>query len=189
MASFVKNGNSSIPIQGFRISCAAMLSFCALVCFPFAAVQAASGSGQTQTILNKGVNISKNADLRFGDFSAGKKSSQFRLDPDSGAIIQLNGDALSLGGTRTAASFTAFGLPLHTVRMTVSTNQIDLIRVNGSEKMRVDQFRFDGGNGTRNRTLSASGSVEYKLGGRLTINPNQIGGAYVGSFNINIDYQ
>jgi hypothetical protein len=73
--------------------------------------------------------------------------------------------------------------------MTVSQSQIDLTRINGTETMRVDQFRFDGGNGTRNRTLSASGSVEYKLGGRLTINANQTAGAYVGSFNISIDYQ
>ncbi len=73
--------------------------------------------------------------------------------------------------------------------MTVNQNKIDLTRVNGTEKMQVDQFRFDGGNGTRNRTLSASGSVVYKLGGRLTINANQAAGSYVGSFNINIDYQ
>ncbi|MEP0643002.1 DUF4402 domain-containing protein, partial [Parasphingorhabdus sp.] len=59
----------------------------------------------------------------------------------------------------------------------------------GTETMRVDQFRLDGGNGTRNRTLSASGSVEYKVGGRLTINAGQAGGAYAGTFNVNIDYQ
>lgn len=111
------------------------------------------------------------------------------MNPNSGAIVQLSGNAVSLGGTQTAASFTAFGTPLETVRMTVSQNRIDLTRVNGTEVMRVDQFRFDGGNGTRNRTLSASGSVAYKLGGRLTINPNQAGGAYVGSFNITIGYQ
>jgi len=159
------------------------------VCIPFTAVQAASGSGQTKTVVNQGVNISKNSDLSFGDFTAGASQSRFRLDADSGAIIHLSGDALSVGGTQTFASFTAFGTPLATVRLTVSQNQINLTRVNGTETMRVDQFHFDGGNGTRNRSLGADGSVEYRLGGRLTINANQIGGAYVGSFNINIDYQ
>jgi len=175
--------------HGYRMRHGLWLSFSAAACFPLAAVHAAPGSGQTQTIISKGVNISKDADLRFGDFSAGKSLSRFRLDPDSGAIVQLTGNAVSLGGTRTAATFTAYGTPLETVRMTVSQNQIDLTRVNGTEKMRVDQFRFDGGNGTRNRTLSASGTIIYRLGGRLTINPDQAGGAYVGSFNINIDYQ
>jgi hypothetical protein len=166
-----------------------LLPFCIAIYFPFSVAQAAPGSGKAQTTINQGVNITKNADLHFGDFAAGTSQSRFRMDPDLGVITQLNGNAVSLGGTRTAASFTAFGTPLQSVRMTVSQNQIELTRVNGTETMRVDQFRFDGGNGTRNRTLSASGTVEYKLGGRLTINPGQVGGAYVGTFNINIEYQ
>lgn len=182
-------GHSSKQPIGFGLWCAALLPFCAAVCVPTAALQAASGSGQIQTNINRGVTITKNADLHFGNFAAGTTQSRFRIDPDTGAIVPLSGNAVSLGGTQTAASFTAFGAPLETVRITISQNQIDLTRVNGTEKMRVDQFRFDGGNGTRNRTLSASGSVEYRIGGRLTINPNQTGGAYVGSFNISIEYQ
>lgn len=178
-----------MPTQGYRLAYTLLLPFCAAVCFPFTEAQAAPGSGQAQTKVSQGINISKNADLHFGNFSAGTTQSRFRMNPNSGAIVQLSGNAVSLGGTQTAASFTAFGTPLETVRMTVSQNRIDLTRVNGTEVMRVDQFRFDGGNGTRNRTLSASGSVAYKLGGRLTINPNQAGGAYVGSFNITIDCQ
>ena len=169
--------------------CRLMLSLSAAVCLPVSAAQAGAGNGQTQTTINQGVNISKNADLQFGNFAAGTAQSRFRLDPDSGNIVQLSGNALPIGGTRSAASFTAYGTPLQTVRLTVSQGQIDLTQINGTEKMRVDQFRFDGGNGTRNRSLAADGSVTYALGGRLTINPGQAGGAYVGSFNINIDYQ
>ena len=175
--------------HGYRMRHGLWLSFSAAACFPLAAVHAAPGSGQTQSIVSKGVNISKDTDLRFGDFSAGKSLSRFRLDPDSGAIVQLTGNAVSLGGTQTPATFTAYGTPLETVRMTVSQNQIELTRVGGGQTMRVDQFRFDGGNGTRNRNLNVSGSVDYKLGGRLTINANQAAGAYVGTFNITIDYQ
>ena len=173
--------------KGITMKCGLMLP--AALCLPLSAAQAGAGNGQTQTNINQGVNISKNADLRFGDFAAGTSQSRFRLNPDNGTIAQLSGNALSLGGTRTAASFTAFGTPLQTVRMTISQNQINLTRVNGTETMRVDQFRLDGGNGTRNRILGADGSVTYALGGRLTINPGQAGGAYVGSLNISIDYQ
>ena len=175
--------------NGFKTRYALALPLSAALSFPLTTAHASTGNGQTRTVVNQGVTISKDADLLFGDFSAGSAQSRFRLDPDSGSIIQLSGNALSLGGTRTAASFTALGTPLATVRLTVSQNQIDLVRVNGTEKMRVDQFRLDGGNGTRNRTVNASGSVTYKLGGRLTINPGQAAGAYVGSFNVNIDYQ
>ncbi len=169
--------------------CATFLSFCAAVCVPLTAAEASSGNGQSRTTVNQGVNIVKNADLHFGDFSAGTNTSRFVINPNTDALTQLSGNAVSLGGTRTAASFTAFGKPLERVRITVSQNQIDLTRVSGTETMRVDQFRFDGGNGTRNRTLNASGSVNYKLGGRLTIGPNQAAGAYVGTFNITIEYQ
>lgn len=175
--------------NGFGIRCALMLPLPVAICSPLAMAQAGTGNGQTQTIVNQGVNITKDADLHFGNFAAGTTQSRFRLDPDSGTLIQLSGNAVSLGGTRTAASFTAFGTPLATVRLTVSQNRIDLVRINGTDRMLVDQFSFDGGNGTRNRTLGASGSVTYRLGGRLTINPTQAGGAYVGSFNINVDYQ
>jgi len=165
-----------------------LLPFPVAVGFPLSAACAGTGSGQTQTIVNQGVNITKDADLHFGNFAAGTSQSRFRVDPASGTLIQLSGNAVTLGGTRTAASFTAFGTPLETVRLTVSQNRIDLTRINGTETMRVDQFSLDGGNGKRNRTLGAGGSVTFKLGGRLTINPAQAGGAYVGSFNINIDY-
>ncbi|MGB5724646.1 MAG: DUF4402 domain-containing protein [Parasphingorhabdus sp.] len=169
--------------------CATVIPFCAAICVPLAAAQAASGNGQSRTTVNQGVNITKNADLHFGNFAAGTTLSRFRIEPETDALTQLSGNAVSLGGTRTAASFTAFGRPLERVRITVNQNQIDLTRVGGTQTMRVDQFRFDGGNGTRNRFLSASGSVNYKVGGRLTINPNQTGGAYVGTFNVTIEYQ
>ena len=167
----------------------AILPSLAAVLFSAAAADAASGSGQSRITINQGVNITKNADLHFGNFAAGTIQSRFTIDPDNDALTQLSGNAISLGGTRTAAWFSAYGTPLERVRMTVSQNQINLTRVGGSETMRVDQFRLNGGNGTRNRFLNAAGSVDYKLGGRLTIGANQAGGAYVGTFDINIEYQ
>ncbi|MEO9636026.1 MAG: DUF4402 domain-containing protein [Parasphingorhabdus sp.] len=165
------------------------MPFCLAMFAPSTAAEAASRNGQTRTTVSQAVSITKNADLHFGDFAAGTSQSRFRLNPANDTVTQLSGNAVPLGGSQTAASFTAFGTPLYRVRMTVNQNRIDLTRVGGTETMRVDQFRLDGGNGTRNRTLSASGSVEYKVGGRLTINAGQAGGAYAGTFNVNIDYQ
>ena len=168
---------------------AAVLPVLAGACLSATAANAASGNGQSRTSINRSVTITKNADLHFGNFAAGTSQSRFRIEPEADTLTQLSGNAIPLGGTRTAASFTAIGRPLERVRITVNQNQIDLIRVGGTQTMRVDQFRLDGGNGTRNRFLNAGGSVNYKVGGRLTIAPNQAGGAYVGSFNVTIDYQ
>ena len=167
----------------------AILPALALACLFPANADAASGSSQTRTTINQGVNITKNADLHFGNFAAGTTQSRFTINPDNDALTQTGGNSVSLGGTHSAASFSAYGTPLERVRMTVSQNQINLTRVGGTETMQVDQFRLDGGNGTRNRFLNAAGTVEYRLGGRLTIGANQAGGAYVGTFDINIDYQ
>lgn len=185
----VNQGASYARIKWSAFNRAAIMSLCATIFVPLAAVEASSGNGQSRITINQGVNIIKNADLQFGNFAAGTTQSRFRIDPVTDAVVQLSGNAVSLGGTRTAASFTAFGKPLERVRITVNQNRIDLTRVGGTETMRVDQLRLDGGNGSRNRTLDASGSAEYKLGGRLTINPNQAGGAYAGTFNITIEYQ
>ena len=151
----------------------AILPAMALACLFPANADAASGSSQTRTTINQGVNITKNADLHFGNFAAGTTQSRFTINPDSDALTQTGGNSVSLGGTHSAASFSAYGTPLERVRMTVSQNQINLTRVGG----------------TRNRFLNAAGTVEYRLGGRLTIGASQAGGAYVGTFDINIDYQ
>jgi len=147
--------------------------------------QAASDPGQIQVTINQGVNIVKNADLHFGDFIAGTVNSRFRINPNTGTLNQQNGNAISIGGTHSAASFTAFGTPLLRVRITSNQNRIFIVRDGGTETMRVNRFRFDG---PRNRFLNASGEVTYRVGGQLRIRPNQAAGTYRGSFNVTIDY-
>mgnify|MGYP003634282726 CR=1 FL=1 len=158
-----------------------------LVCIGLAQpAQAQSANGQAAVVLNQGVNITKNADLHFGDFIAGTVQSVFRMDPATSALNQRSGDAISIGGAPTAASFTAYGTPLTRVRITVAENRIDIVRDGGTEVMRVNRFRFDG---PRNRFLDASGEATYKIGGQLRIGANQVGGTYRGTFNVTIDYQ
>ncbi len=149
-------------------------------------VQAQSASGDATVVVNRGVNMVKNSDLHFGDFIAGTVRSVFRMNPTTSALNQRNGDAISIGGAPTAASFTAFGTPLTSVRITVVENLIDIVRDGGTETMRVNRFRFDG---PRNRFLDASGETTYQIGGQLRIGANQVGGTYRGAFNVTIDYQ
>ncbi|MEP0642136.1 DUF4402 domain-containing protein, partial [Parasphingorhabdus sp.] len=91
---------------------------------PSTAAEAASRNGQTRTTVSQAVSITKNADLHFGDFAAGTSQSRFRLNPANDTVTQLSGNAVPLGGSQTAASFTAFGTPLYRVRMTVNQNRI-----------------------------------------------------------------
>lgn len=157
-----------------------------LPCIAYALpAQAQNGVSQARTIVNQSVQITKNADLEFGDFVAGTTNSVFRLNPNSGNLTQRSGDAVAIGGTPSAASFTATGTPLFRVRITSNQNRIFLTRSGGTERMRVNRFRFDG---RRNRTLDASGAVTYRVGGQLRVGPNQVPGTYTGNFNITVDY-
>ncbi len=165
----------------------AALMLPALACIGLAQpAQAQSASGDATVVVNQGVNMVKNSDLHFGDFIAGTIRSVFRMDPATGALDQRNGNATSIGGAPTVASFTAFGTPLTSVQITVAENRIDIVRDGGTETMRVNRFRFDG---PRNRTLDASGEANYQIGGQLRIGANQVGGTYRGVFNVTIDYQ
>ncbi|WP_109355366.1 DUF4402 domain-containing protein [Sphingorhabdus sp. EL138] len=159
----------------------------ALVCIGLTQpVRAQSASGNATVAVNQGVNMVKNSDLHFGDFIAGTIRSVFRMNPTTSALNQRNGNAISIGGAPTAASFTASGTPLTSVRITVAENRIDIVRDGGSETMRVNRFRFDG---PRNRPLDASGEATYQIGGQLRVGANQVGGTYRGTFNVTIDYQ
>jgi len=159
----------------------------ALACIGLAQpLKAQSASGDATVVVNQGVNMVKNSDLHFGDFIAGTIRSVFRMNPATSTLDQRNGNAISIGGAPTVASFTALGAPLTIVRITVAENRIDIVRDGGTETMRVNRFRFDG---ARNRSLDASGETTYQIGGQLRIGANQMGGTYRGVFNVTIDYQ
>lgn len=173
-----KTAKSSI----WRAAAALPVVACALAIQP---AQAQSANGQASANINQSLTVVKNADLEFGTFIAGTTQSDFRLNPNNGNLNQRNGDAVAIGGTPGPASFTASGDPLLRVRITVSQNQISIVRDGGTETMRVNRFRFDGG---RNRFLNAAGEVTYQVGGQLRIGANQAPGTYRGAFDVTIDY-
>lgn len=158
-----------------------------LLCLAHAApALAANANSDSRVDILQGLSVTQNSDLDFGDFVASANQSIFRMDPSTGVLTQRSGNALSVGGSQSPASFTANGIPLLRVRITVAENRIDLVRDGGSETMRVNRFRFDG---PRNRFLDAGGQATYQVGGQLRINANQASGTYRGNFTVTIDYQ
>ena len=147
--------------------------------------QAANGSTDTTADIRQPVTITKDNDMDFGTFIPGTTRSVFRLNPNNDNLTQRNGNAIAFGGTPTAASFTVNGTPNLRVRITSGQNRIFITRDGGTETMRVNRFRFDGG---RNRFLDASGEVTYRVGGQIRVGANQAAGTYRGNFNITVDY-
>lgn len=145
---------------------------------------AASTSSDTKVSVRQPVTITKTADLVFGDFVPGTTNSIFRLNPRSGLLIQRNGDAVSLGGAQSVASFDVTGTGRLRVQISTGENRIFIVRDGGTETMRVNRFRFD----RRRKRLNAAGERSFRLGGQLRIGANQAAGTYRGSFNVSVDY-
>lgn len=132
--------------------------------------------------------VIKNSDLIFGNFVAGAANSDFRIDAVTGIMTQLNGDAVVIGGTTSRASFTATGTPFAQANIRRSQNSINIVRVGGTETMRVNDFWLGNRAGLRDQILDASGQATYFVGGRLRIGANQVPGNYRGSFDVTIEY-
>jgi len=147
-------------------------------------VLAETASAEVQVIIKQPVTMTKTADLVFGDFATGTSSSIFRIDPRSGLLSQRNGDALSLGGTRSVASIEVSGTALMRVQLSTGKRFILIRREGGTETMRIDRFRFD----RRRKTLNADGEQSFNIGGQLRVGANQQPGVYRGSFDVSVDY-
>lgn len=160
-------------------------SSCLLLAQP---VLAQISTGQTNADVRQPITVVKNSDLSFGSFVAGTSTSEFRIDAVTGAMAQLNGNAISMGGTVSRASFTATGTPFQQANIRRSQNSINIVRDGGSETMRVNDFWLGNRAGLRDQTLDASGQATYFVGGKLRILANQTPGIYRGTFNVTIDY-
>ncbi|MEP3226095.1 MAG: DUF4402 domain-containing protein [Parasphingorhabdus sp.] len=147
--------------------------------------RAQSSTGDVNAVVNRAIEITKNADLDFGDFVAGTTRSLFRLNPRNGNLNQRNGDATAIGSGHQAASFTVTGTPLLRVIITRGQNRIFISRDGGSETMRINRFRFNG----RRKRLNAAGEATYLVGGQIRIGANQAAGVYRGTFDVTVEYQ
>ncbi|MEO9636027.1 DUF4402 domain-containing protein [Parasphingorhabdus sp.] len=145
---------------------------------------AASNSSDSKVSVRKSVTLSKTSDLMFGDFAAGTTRSIFRLNPRTGALVQRSGDAVSLGGTQSLASFDVTGTARLRVQISTGQNRIFIVRDGGAERMRINRFRFD----RRRKRLNAAGERTFNIGGQLRIGANQRAGVYRGSFEVSVDY-
>jgi len=94
-----------------------------------------------------------------------------------------SGDAALLGGTTTAASFTASGSGSQTYTITLP-GSASTLSDGAAHTMTVDSVSSSvGGTGT----LTA-GTQTFTVGGTLHVGANQVAGAYTGSFSVTVAY-
>jgi len=185
----VGQNKDQVPVATPRVLRAAILLpllSCIAILSP---AQAETANGQSSANLRAPITVVKNSDLNFGKFTAGTVNSEFRIDAVNGNMAQLNGDAVSMGGNISRASFTATGTPNTQANIRRSQNSINIVRSGGTETMRVNDFWLGNRAGLRDQILDASGQATYFVGGKLRIGPNQVPGNYSGTFSVTIEYQ
>tara|TARA_R110001583_G_scaffold112949_2_gene263256 strand:- start:579 stop:1127 length:549 start_codon:yes stop_codon:yes gene_type:complete len=93
--------------------------------------------------------------------------------------------------TNAAYNVTGTGLETYAVTLPATTTLTHTTVSTGVFTMNVTAMtaRFNGaGADATTSTLAAAGTDSFTLGGTLTVQANQVGGIYTGTFNVSVDY-
>lgn len=144
---------------------------------------AASGSANGRARTLRPLVLNNTVALDFGRLVAGTTGGTVTINPRTDARTRTGGVTL-LGGTPTAARFTATGTPAVNAFITIGPAPV-LQRISGTETMALSNMTL---NGVRTRRIPASGVLDLRVGGRLNVGANQRDGIYTGSFSLTVDY-
>jgi Domain of unknown function (DUF4402) len=130
-----------------------------------------------------GLTIRKLQDLNFATlavYGAGTAT----IDPNTD-VMTTTGGVTHVAQTPYSALFEAVAPTKSVVHIRAPKKAIVVTRVGGTETMDVDNFTISGSD-TRN--VVAKEPFVFSIGGRLTVNNNQAEGLYVGTFDIDLQY-
>lgn len=157
----------------------------AIVMFAFSATTFAqlTASATASAVIIAPLSIAKDVDLHFGTAWRGASAGTVVVTP-AGVRSATGGVTLSaLTPTFTVASFTIQGEPTRAITITIPTTDVTI--TDGTNNMIVNTFVSNPVSG--NYTLTGA-STTLTLGATLNVAANQPSGAYVGSFNVSVNY-
>ena len=130
------------------------------------------------------VQVRRLQDLNFGLLGVTTAGTAV-INPDTDALTTTGG-VVALGGFPYAALFEAVSPRKGVVIVRLPKNPITLTRVGGTETMTVSTWTISGGGNSRN--VAAQEAFAFAIGGTLTVNANQVEGAYQGTFDVEVQY-
>ncbi|WP_162987095.1 DUF4402 domain-containing protein [Sphingomonas paeninsulae] len=122
-------------------------------------------------------------DLDFATNIAGTTAGTVTIDPDDDTRTNTGG-TIAAGGTPQAAKFYTYGGALQNLQVNRGALPV-LARVGGGATMNVTGLTL---NGPVLRFLNAAGLLDLRVGATLAVGPNQLPGAYTGTFQIIVTY-
>ncbi|WP_395670904.1 DUF4402 domain-containing protein [Phenylobacterium sp.] len=160
----------------------AALAAAALAMAGRAAAQTSQSASGSITVMQPVLVVDKNSDLSFGTvFRPTSGSGTIQIDANNGAVSTSNLSQAS-GSTPTRANFTVTGQPNANINVTFPSN-INLTRQGGSETLPVNlQSSMTGGQ------IGGGGTVQFNIGGQVTLQSSTVAGAYSTTFNVTVAY-
>lgn len=158
------------------------------------AAYAATRGANAKTVVVSRLSFINAEELEFGTLLAGTTAGTVIVSP-AGVRTKTGGVTL-VGGLVQPARFAGRGSINQTVLISLPTATSTLRRVGGTETMTLDQLTI-GSTPTAVlttrpqafRITSPTGIFNFPIGGRLSVNANQVPGDYVGTFAVTLNYQ
>ena len=126
--------------------------------------------------------ITKTADLKFGNIAAGPSAGQVDMSISDVRTATGGVTLITAGNVSNAAAFDIIGYA--DASFTISLPSSILI-ASGANDMLVDNFVSSLG---ATSTLDAAGAAALKVGATLNVDANQPVGLYTGSFDVTVAY-
>lgn len=128
------------------------------------------------------IEISKVADLKFGNIAAGPSAGIVEISTDDNRTSNGGVTLIAAGNVSNAAAFDITGYPNATFTISLPEN---IYLTSGSDQMEVNYFVSDLGD---NSILNDAGEAQLKVGATLNVEANQAVGLYTGSFDVTVAY-
>lgn len=145
-----------------------------------AAISAASVSTDASANVIAPLTITKTADLNFGDITHNNAAGTVTVD--TAGVRTVGGAAEAAGGTVTASAYNVGGSGTKAYTITVPGSSTI---TNGTDTITVDTY-LDSKGGTSSLT---GGADSFTVGATLNFVGTESTGAYLGTFNMQVDYQ
>lgn len=174
-------------LQKFRrLGCRALLA-AAFGCACTPAFADNNATAAATNIVRSGT-LAKLSDLNYGYVVPGTAASYIRIPATSDTVVLDSGNATLAGGTITRAQFHAVTLPLNLITIQLPTTAT-MTRVGGTETITLDNFTHNltgGFLGIYN--VLNDGTLQFAVGARMRVVPNQTQGTYRGTFTVTANY-
>lgn len=140
------------------------------------AAHAATASADASANILEQINVTQTADLDFATILTGASASTVVV---SAAGVRTCGTGLTCTGTVTAAAFDVTGTATQTVDVSADAS---VTLSSGANNMTATLA-------TDVATIVLDGTDSFSVGGTLSVAANQADGAYVGTFDVTVNYQ